>query len=58
MKSQADVVLAVRIPPALKRQLRRLADEDKRSLSNLVDYLLSLSLPQYLERVKQSREAA
>lgn len=46
MKAQADVVLTVRVPPALKRDLKRLAVEDKRTLSNLVELLLSEALKQ------------
>jgi hypothetical protein len=43
-KKPADEVLAVRVPPALKRELRELAQADNRSLSNLVEILLSQAL--------------
>jgi len=44
MTKQPDEVLAVRIPPALKRELKKLAGQDNRTLSNLVEVLLSQAL--------------
>ncbi len=41
---QPDEVLAVRVPPALKRELKKLAGQDNRTLSNLVEVLLSKAL--------------
>lgn len=44
MAKLPDEVLAVRIPPQLKRQLKRLASEDQRTISNLVEVLLTQAL--------------
>jgi predicted transcriptional regulator len=44
MAKLPDEVLTVRVPPALKRDLKRLAGQDKRTISNLVEVLLSQAL--------------
>jgi len=50
---QPDEVLAVRVPPSLKRELKKLAGQDNRTLSNLVEVLLSQAL-----QARQSKEQA
>jgi predicted transcriptional regulator len=44
MTKPPDEVLTVRVPPQLKRQLKRLAGEDQRTISNLVEVLLTQAL--------------
>ena len=43
-KSKADVILTVRIPGPVKRQLQEIAIETNRSLSNLVETYLIQAL--------------
>lgn len=51
LPGRINEVLTVRVPPHLKRQLKRLASEDQRTLSNLVEVLLSQAL-----QSRQSKE--
>lgn len=44
MTKLPDEVLTVRVAPSLKRQLKRLAAADQRTLSNLVELLLTQAL--------------
>lgn len=44
MAKLPDEVLTVRVPPQLKRQLKRLASDDQRTISNLVEVLLTQAL--------------
>ena len=53
MAKPADEVLAVRVPPAMKRELRKLAAEERRTISNLVEVLLAQSL-----QARQAKEQA
>lgn len=53
MTKLPDEVLTVRVPPQLKKQLKRLAGEDQRTLSNLVEVLLGQAL-----QARQSKEQA
>jgi hypothetical protein len=41
MTKKPDEVLTVRIAPKLKQELKRLASEDQRTISNLVEVLLT-----------------
>jgi predicted transcriptional regulator len=51
-KSKADVVLTVRIPGPVKRELQDIAREDNRSLSNLVEtYLIQALASRQSQRV-------
>jgi predicted transcriptional regulator len=53
MSKLPDEVLAVRVPPSLKRQVKKLADTERRTMSNLVEVLLSEAL-----QARQSKEQA
>lgn len=44
MAKSPDEVLAVRVPPSLKRDVRKLASQEKRTMSNLVEVLLGEAL--------------
>lgn len=44
MTKLPDEVLTVRVPPELKKRLKRLAGEDQRTISNLVEVLLTQAL--------------